>query len=342
MDTQTPPGVTLTLSEARDLAFRVLRHNGCDAENAGAVADNMMEAERDICAAHGLFRLPWHVKSLRCGKTNGQAKPRLEQLASGVVRLHGDRGFAPLGHRVGLPILVERARENGIAALAYVDMYHVGALWPEVEALARNGMVALAFTPSFPYVAPAGGTKPLYGTNPIAFGWPRPDQPPLVFDQASAAMARGDVMIAAREGRQVPEGSGIDVDGRPTSDPEAILKGAQLAFGGYKGAALAMMVELLAGPLIGEFLSFEAQQDDGGAGAAPHGGELILALEPGRFGDPDGFAAHGERLFAAIAAQKGARLPGARRLANRERTLKDGIVVPKGLHDSILATMDRG
>jgi delta1-piperideine-2-carboxylate reductase len=299
-----------------------------------------MEAERDICAAHGLFRLPWHVHTLRCGKANGQAKPRLEALAPGVIRLHGDRGFAPLGHRIGLPHLAERARANGIAALAYVDMYHVGALWPEVEWLALDGLIALAFTPSFPYVAPAGGTKPLYGTNPIAFGWPRLDRPPLVFDQASAAMARGDVMIAAREGRQLPEGIGIDLDGRPTTDPDAILKGAQLAFGGYKGAAFALMVELLAGPLIGEFLSFEAERDDAGAGAAPHGGELILALDPSRFGDPDGFKEHGERLFAAIAAQEGARLPGARRVANRERTLKDGVVVPKGLYDSILATME--
>src|SRR5262245_52244616 len=182
MEPQSSPHVTLTLSEARDLAFRALRHNGCDGENAGAVADNMMEAERDMCAAHGLFRLPWHVHTLRCGKANGQAKPRLEQLAPGVLRLHGDRGFAPLGHRIGLSMLAERARQHGVAALAYIDMYHVGALWPEVERLALDGMVALAFTPSFPYVAPAGGTKPLYGTNPMAFGWPRLDQPPLLFD----------------------------------------------------------------------------------------------------------------------------------------------------------------
>ena len=341
MESQSSPGVPLSLSEARDLAFRVLRHNGCDSENAGAIADNMIEAERDVCAAHGLFRLAWHVKSLRCGKANGRAKPRLEPLAPGVVRLHGDRGFAPVGHRIGLPALVERARQNGIAALAFVDMYHLGALWPEVEALAGAGMVALAFTASLPYVAPAGGTKPLYGTNPIAFGWPRRDQPPLVFDQASAAMARGDVMIAAREGRQVPQGVGLDDAGRPTTDPDRILKGAQLAYGGYKGAALAMMVELLAGPLIGEFLSFEAEQDDAGAGAAPHGGELILALDPGRFGDPLRSEEHGERLFAAIAAEEGARLPGARRVSNRDRTLKDGIVVPQGVYDAIMATMEQ-
>ena len=154
-------------------------------------------------------------------------------------------------------------------------------------------------------------------------------------------MARGDVMIAAREGRQVPEGVGLDDAGRPTTDPDRILKGAQLAYGGHKGAALAMMVELLAGPLIGEFLSFEAEKDDAGAGAAPHGGELILALDPGRFGDPLRSEEHGERLFAAIAAEEGARLPGARRVSNRDRTLKDGIVVPQGVYDAIMATMEQ-
>jgi delta1-piperideine-2-carboxylate reductase len=340
MEHNPPSVVPLTLAEARDLALRALRNNGCDDDNAAAVADNMIEAERDICAAHGLFRLPWYVSSLRSGKANGRAVPRLEQLAPAVTRLHGDRGFAPLGHRVGLPVLVQNARQNGIAALAYVDMYHVAALWPEVEWLAQEGMVALAFTASFPYVAPAGGIKPLFGTNPVGFAWPRPGQPPLVFDQASAAMARGDVMIAARERRQLPEGVGLDREGRPTTDPDAVLAGSQLAFGGYKGAALAMMVELLAGPLIGDLLSFEAKEDDAGAGAAPHGGELILALDPRRFGDPAGHLERGERLFAAILEQPGTRLPGARRLANRERTAKEGITVPKSLYDSIIAVME--
>lgn len=327
-------GVRMSLEEARALAVRVLMANGCDEANAEAVADNMVRAEADICPSHGLFRLPWHVSSLRSGKVNGKAKPRVEPLAPGVVRVHGDRGFAPLGQKVGHPALVEAARRTGIAALAFVDMYHVAALWPEIERLAEEGLVAFAFTASFPYVAPAGAKKPLYGTNPVAFAWPRRDAPPLVFDQASAAMARGEIMIAAREGHEVAEGVGIDSQGRPTTDPNEILKGAQLAFGGHKGASLALMVELLSGPLIGEFLSFEAEIDDAGANAAPHGGELILALDPARFGDPERVLEHAERLFGAITAMDGARLPSARRYANREKT-RNGITVPQSLYDAI-------
>lgn len=330
--------VRLTLDEGRALAIRALEANGCDGANAAAVTDNMMRAEADICASHGLFRLPWHVATLKAGKANGKAKPRVEKLAPAVIRVHGDRGFAPLGQEIGLPVLAELARENGIAAMGHVDMYHVAALWPETETLAMQGLVAIACTPSFPYVAPSGASKPLYGTNPIAFAWPRPDNLPLVFDQASAAMARGEIMIAAREGHSVPEGVGIDKDGKPTTDPNAILEGAQLAFGGHKGASLALMVELIAGPLIGDMLSFEAEEDDAGAHAAPHGGELIIAMDPKRFGDPKGALRHGEKLFDAILAMEGARLPSARRYANRQKT-GDGFTIPKSLHDSILATM---
>jgi delta1-piperideine-2-carboxylate reductase len=331
--------VNLTLAEGRALAVKCLMINGCDESNAAAVADNMMLAERDMCSSHGLFRLPWHVASLRAGKANGRARPRLEVLAPAVIRINGDRGFAPVGHRLGHAPLVAAARRNGIAALAFVDMYHVAALWPEVEALSADGLVAFAFTASLPYVAPAGGTKPIYGTNPMSFGWPRKDRPPLVFDQASAAMARGEVMIAAREGRTLPDNVGIDENGNPTRDPDAVLRGAQLAFGGYKGSSLALMIELLAGPLIGDLLSIEAAEDDAGAGAAPHGGELILALDPARFGDPQGFLDHAERLLAVILSMDNSRLPGDRRYHNRLKTKDAGFVIPKSLYDKILELM---
>ncbi len=146
-------------------------------------------------------------------------------------------------------------------------------------------------------------------------------------------------MIAARDGHSVPETAGIGPDGEPTTDPNVILKGAQLGFGGYKGAALGMMIELLAGPLIGDFLSFEAKEDDAGRGGSPKGGELILALDPAKFGDPEGFMDHGEKLFEAILAQEGTRLPGERRIKGRETTAREGISVPASLHEDILKLM---
>ncbi len=325
----------LTLKQAHTLAVKCLLANGCDQANAEAAAARMVQAEGDLCHSHGLFRLPWYAKGAKSGRVNGKAKPTLEQLAPAVVRVDGDNGFAPLGQQVGHTALVECTRKNGIAALVFTNMFHIAALWPEVETLADEGLCAMAFTASYPYVAPAGGTKPLYGTNPMGFAWPRKDAPPLVFDQASSAMARGEIQIAARDGHDVPETAGIGPKGEPTTDPNVVLEGAQLGFGGYKGASLAMMVELLAGPLIGQFLSLEAARDDAGKGGPPKGGELIIALDPAKFGDPEGFLAHGEKLFEAILAQQGTRLPGARRFINRQKTPQTGIEIPDSLYQEI-------
>lgn len=158
----------------------------------------------------------------------------------------------------------------------------VAALWPEVERLAERGLVAFAYVSAIPYVAPAGGTKPVFGTNPMAFAWPRLNRPPLVFDQASSASARGEIQLRLRDGKSLPEGWAIGPDGRPTTDPKGALAGAQLPFGGVKGSSIALMVELLAGPLLGDVLSFEAGEDDRAMTGAPCGGELVVAIDPAR------------------------------------------------------------
>ncbi len=331
--------VKLSLEEAHDLALRCLLSNGCDERNAKAAADRMIQAERDICPSHGLFRLPWYASGVKSGRANGKAKPSVEQLAPAVIRVDGDAGFAPIAQEAAHRPLADSARQNGIAAAGIVNMFHIAAMWPEVERLADEGLCGIAVTASYPYVAPAGGIKPLFGTNPMGFAWPRKNAPPLVFDQASSAMARGEIQIAARDGHSVPATAGIGPDGEETTDPNDVLKGAQLGFGGYKGASLALMIELLAGPLIGEFLSIEAAEDDAGKGGPPKGGELIIALDPARFGDAGGFMAHGEKLFQALLEQEGARLPGARRFQNRELTPQNGIEIPASLHQTILGLM---
>jgi len=326
----------MTLTQCHALAVEVLERNGCDGPNAGAIAETITTAERDRCHSHGLFRLPGYVTSLRNGKANGKAQPRLERLAPAVIRVHGDRGYTPLALQTGRAPLIEAARETGMAALAITRTIHFAALWPETQALAEMGLVAFAFTSSPPYVAASGGRQKFFGTNPMSFAWPRQNKPPMAFDQASAAMARGEVMIAARDGREVPPGAGIDREGNPTTDPHAVLDGAQLPFGGYKGGSIAMMVDLLAGPLIGEVCSFEAGEQDNGDGTAALGGELILALDPARFGAADAVA-HGERLFGRMLAQQGVRLPGDRRLIARSETPEAGIEIPRSLHDAIQA-----
>lgn len=328
--------VKLTLDDVHTLVVDTLMRNGCDEENAAAVARVITAAERDGCHSHGLMRLAGYAATLKSGKVNGKARPEVEQIAPAVIRVDGDGGFAPMALETGRQPLIDCARKNGIAAMALVDIYHFAALWSEIEPLAEAGLCALACTSYKPAVIPAGGKKALYGTNPIAFGWPRKSGPPVVFDQATSVVARGEVMLAAREGHQMAEGVGVDTDGNATTDPNKILDGSLLAFGGHKGSSLAMMVELLAGGLIGESFSFEAAVRDNNDGGPPQGGEFILAMDPGMFGNRDGWLDHSETLFHQIMAQEGTRLPGDRRHDNRERNLRDGISLPQTVYDKIL------
>jgi len=328
--------VTLTLDEVFDLSMTALCRHGCDERNAEAVARTVQSAERDEAHSHGLFRLPGYVGALKNGKVNGRAKPKVTHLATGAIQVHGDMGLAPLALEIGRPPLAEAARQNGVAVLAVTRTHHYAALWPETSALAEMGLAAIAVTSASTFVAPAGGNKPLFGTNPMSFAWPRQDGPPVVFDQASSTMARGEIQIAARDGHTVPEGVGIDAAGKSTTDPAEILKGAQLPFGGYKGSGIALMIELLAGPLINEVCSFEATEQAKKDGGPATGGEFILAMDPTRLGAGDGALAHGEKLFEQMLAQEGVRLPGDRRVAARQRTQQNGAQIPQSLHQTIL------
>jgi delta1-piperideine-2-carboxylate reductase len=324
----------MSLDELREFASRILLENGLSAAQVPGVTETLVAGERDGCGAHGIYRLLSAVRSMRLGKINRHASPIVTEPGPSLVRVDGDRGFAQLAFEAGRPLLIEKARHYGIAALALNRCVHFAALWPEVEAIASENLVAIAMTSNHAWVAPAGGTQPLFGTNPIAFGWPRPGQEPFVFDFATSAIARGELELHRRGGRQLPPGCGIDRDGNPTTDPAAIAAGAMLPFGGHKGSALALMVELLAGPLIGDLTSKESLLMDDGAGAAPIGGELILAIDRSRFNDTPASADQAEALFQQIVGQ-GARLPSQRRYIARKRSLAEGVHIPAALYEEL-------
>ena len=309
----------LSLDEIYQLAKEVMLANGCDTANAEALADIVSRAERDGSHSHGLFRLPGYVKALRSGKVDGKAKPTVKHITPAVIQVDGHGCFAPLAQAVGLPVLAEATQKIGIAALSLVGVHHFAALWPETEYLADRGLVGIACTAYMPMVAPAGTKQALFGTNPISFAWPRPGHTPIVYDMATAAMAMGDVQIAARDGRDVPMGTGLDADGNLTTDPAAIAKGVLLPFGGYKGSAIALMVELLAAGMTGEQFSFEARATDNGDGGPPRGGEMVIGMAPEIIAG-DGWQTHVEGFVEKLTALDGIRLPGERRHKNRQDT----------------------
>lgn len=330
----------LSLDAVTELANRALASNGFSAEQAAAISRTITAAERDGCTSHGLFRIPFYVKALNNPVIDATAVPAVRTDSSAIVHVDANGGFCPLALEMGLGPLEKKAKELGIAALAIHRACNIAALWPEVETLCERGLVAFAFTASNACVAPAGGTKPIYGTNPMAFGWPRSGRPPMVFDQASSACARGEIQLHKRAGEPLHEGWAIDVNGQPTTDPDAALAGAQLPFGGHKGAALALMIELLAGALIGDVFSYESSAQDEHKTGAPFGGEFLIAIDPSRCASGSDKAtqnARAEALFAKVLEQDGTRLPSDRRYRAREQTRKEGVDVAVVLIEQIEA-----
>ncbi len=336
-DTPTPDAVTLSIDGALALAKSCLSANGADEANASAVADTVASAERDGAASHGLFRIPGYVKSLRSGKVNGRASPAVGIAAASVVKVDGDGGFAPLGLKAGRKPLVERARETGVAVMSLTNMFHFAALWPETEALAEQGLAAIACTGSNPFVAPAGARTAFFGTNPLAFAWPDgKGGAALAIDMATSETARGEVMLAKRDGHMMATNAGLDKDGDLTNDPADILDGGvQVPFGGYKGSAISLMVELLAAGLTGELFSHQVPAQDVKDGGPPRGGEFLIAMDPARIAG-DGWAARsGDFLASLLGLSDDVRLPGKRRHENRAREPHPGCFIPKALVEEI-------
>jgi len=309
--------LSLTLDEIFELAKKTLLTNRCDEETATILADLIMKAERDGSLSHGLFRLPAYVSGLKSGKINGKARPEVKKMSPSVIKVLGNNCLAPMVLNKGLPELIRTAKENGVAVLAINNSHHMAAMWPETEMVAEQGLVAFACTSYKPAVAPAGAIKSLFGTNPISFAWPRPGKTPVVFDMATASMAMGEVQVAKREGHKVPLGTGLTKDGKETTDPGQIADGGVLLpFGGYKGSGIAMMVELLAGALVGDNFSFETAAKDNNDGGPPSGGEFILAISPEKISG-SGWDKHADEFFTKMKSMEGVRLPGERRHKNR-------------------------
>ena len=320
--------VRISCDDLAALLAAIFRKHGCNDEVATILAANMAGAERDGAHSHGIFRVNGNLGSLDSGWVDGRAVPVLDDVAPGMLRGDGRNGFSlPLLEAARAPLMA-KAKTNGIAVLTVRNAHHFSAVWPDIEPFAREGFVALAMVNSMASVVPHGGHRKLYGTNPMGFAAPRARGEPLVFDQASSGWSNGDVQIARREGRMLPEGIGVDRDGKPTTDPEAVLEGgALLPFGGHKGSSIAMLMEIMGAALAGGDYSFEIDWSGHPGAATPHGGQTYILIDPSR-GQVRTFTERMERLITAIHDAGQDRLPGDRRYANRRESMLHGIVIP--------------
>ncbi len=330
----TMKSITLSLDELHALLSAVLVTANVATDSATATATALVAAEADGLASHGASRVPFYADQVHSGKVDGQAVPELTRPADAAIRVDAGHGLAYPAIRLGLDAAADQVAASGVVSIAISHSHHCGAAGYHVERMAERGLIALAFSNSPAAIAPWGGTRGSFGTNPIAFACPRLQQPPLVIDLSLSTVARGKIMQAHQQGREIPETWALDAAGLPTGDPKTALMGTMQPLGGAKGAALALMVELLAGALTGSNLAFQASSFFDATGKPPDIGQLFILFDPGVFNP------HFDRSVTAlldhVLAQPGTRLPGDRRLANRQRAQREGVELPEPLYQDLL------
>lgn len=328
----------LTPKALHELGTRALTARATAPEIAACVMDALVAAEAAGQKGHGAARIPSYAAQAKSGKVDGRATPHATALSDVALRVDARGGFAYPAIDLALNEAATRAKAHGVAIAAIAHSHHCGQAGWHVERLAERGLIGLFFANSPSAIAPWGGSRPIFGTNPIAFAAPRgkPGEAPLVIDLSLSKVARGKVMLAKQKGEAIPEGWAVDADGEPTTDPGAALAGSMLPMGDAKGAALVLMVELLAASLSGSHAGFEASSFFDADGPPPGVGQLLIAIEP--MGPSGGaWAERVETLIAAMTGQDGARLPGTRRLAARAAAERDGLDLPDTLIEEIEA-----
>ncbi len=319
----------LSPEAARALVAETLARCNTAPANADRVAEALVGAELVGQAGHGLRRLPAYAAQAAAGKVDGHAVPSADEARPGLLAVDAAHGFAYPAIALAVEALPDLARAQGIAAAGIRRSHHAGVTGLFAEELARRGLVALVLTNGPAAIAPWGGKRGLFGTNPLAFAAPVPGAEPIVIDLSVSRVARGKIMAAAQQGKPIPEGWALDAEGRATTDAGAALAGTMVPMGEAKGAALALMVEVLAAGLTGASFGWEQASFFDAEGPPPGTGQFLMAIDPAglQAGGPERIAA----LAAAVEGEADARLPGRRRQEMRARLEAEGIPLDPAL-----------
>lgn len=284
--------------------------------------------------------MPSYAAQVRAGKVDGRALPSIRRVHPAAVRIDAACGLAYPALDLAVETLPGLAREYGVASATIHRSHHIGAAGYTAERLAQQGCIALVCSNTPSAMAFAGGVRPMMGTNPMAFAAPLAERAPLVIDMALSRVARSRIVAAQKAGETIPSDWAIDSAGQPTTDPKAALSGALLPTGGVKGAALALMVEILCGALAGGHYGWEASSFLDDRGPSPAVGQVLLALSADSL-SAGAFAGRMSELLEVMSTENGVRIPGDRRLASRSRAETHGVQVGAPLHATLVGLAEQ-
>jgi (2R)-3-sulfolactate dehydrogenase (NADP+) len=330
----------LSLKEADALVQAALIKSGASANMAASVAKALVLAESQGIASHGLSRVPQYATHLKNGRANGQAVASVAQRKGAAMVIDAKQGLAFPACDLAIAEGIKSAKEFGVCFVGVKNSHHAGVIVDHLRAASSAGLVALGFANSPSAMPAAGGKHAIFGTNPIAAIFPRRNNDPLMIDLSLSEVARGKVMVAAKEGKPIPLGWALDKEGKPTTDAKAALEGSMLAVGNStstKGAMLALIIELLVTAVIGAQFGFEASSFFVDDGNQPKIGQAFLIIDPSALNGNDSYLDRIEVLVSEMLLDEGVRLAGARRLSLERNAQAEGVSIP----DALLQTLHK-
>ncbi len=331
---------TLSLKEADALVQEALIKSGASAAMAASVAKALVLAEAQGIASHGLSRVPQYATHLKNGRANGKAVASVSQRKGAALVIDAQQGLAFPACDLAIQEAITTAKEFGVCFVGVKNSHHAGVIVDHLRAAASAGLVGLGFANSPSAMPAAGGKHAIFGTNPIAAIFPRRSADPLMIDLSLSEVARGKVMVAAKEGKAIPLGWALDKEGNPTTDAKAALDGSMLALGNTtstKGAMLALIIELLVTAVIGAQFGFEASSFFVDEGNQPKIGQAFLLIDPAALSGSDAYLDRVEVLVKEMLIDEGVRLAGARRLSLERKAHEAGVSIP----DALLQTLQK-
>jgi LDH2 family malate/lactate/ureidoglycolate dehydrogenase len=261
----------------------VLERAGVARRHAQTVADSLIHADLRGVESHGVSRLPVYLKRIETGRIDYRREPVLTMQKGAVARLDGGNQLGAVAGQAAMEHALELARQYGTGLVGVCHSNHFGACSYYALKAVEQKMMLLVLSNAPKAIAPTGGIRPFFGTNPIAIGIPADTKPPFLLDMATSVTARGKIALAQKKGERIPVDWALDARGEPTTDPAEALQGTLLPIGGAKGYGLAMFVDIMcglltggaAGPAVGSLYESDP--------AAQNVGHLFLAVDIQKF-----------------------------------------------------------
>ncbi len=338
--------IVQSASTLTEISQRIFQAVGCSDDIAKRVTAALVDA--NLCGhdSHGVIRIPTYVEAVREGHVVADARPSVIRQTAVTALVDGHWAFGQVSAAYATQVAIEKAKGAGVSMVGIVRCNHIGRLG-EYSTMASDAGVALiivagGFGGRGVSAVPFGGSKPLFGTNPISVGIPAGVQPDVLVDFATTAVAAGKIEVARAKKAPLPPGSIVDREGRPTTDPEDYYKGgALLPFGGHKGYALSVMVEFLGRVMTGADAYAEGTR---GGPVYGHSGTLVLAMDPTVFVDAAQYADAADATLARLKdvppapGSSGVMIPGEPEARSRAQRLVNGIPLAEDTWEKIQST----